>query len=297
MRNVIPRATLAPGLLAAGLLLAGGPALAIGPPTAPRPVPDVTYPIVSQVTLSPEAVRQAGLGQIEVYDGPRRTVHYVAPGLSPGERSSLRDLARAENDAAYADDLLALKRRYVDSELLLEPYRRSVQQMLFGYNKESTSGLFGGGGYGGGFFPYAFANPYANGFSGGFGSYFGGGTTSVSHTLATGVGYEGPLKDAMARTIASEATPEFSAATARGVDAAMGRAASSERLAKGLGVAKSEVTPAGATTTRVILTLKSGDKVEGTPYGEDAEWFKVETSNGVVSVRKSDVTRVEERKK
>src|SRR2546429_677866 len=124
MHNAIVSVARTLGVLAAGL--SGVAALA----QAPLPVPNLPpNPVKSEVTLPPEAARPpAGVGLIEIYDGPRRTVHYVAPNLSPGERSSLNDLARVENEAAYAEDVLALKRRYIDSELTLEPYRRSVQQ-------------------------------------------------------------------------------------------------------------------------------------------------------------------------
>lgn len=302
MQHLIQRtARAALGVLAAGLLAAPAPAQVVFPLASPLPVPDVYYPIVSQVRPGPDAARLASLGQIEVYNGAQRTVHYVAPGLTEGERSALRDLERAENEAAYADDLQALKRKYVDSELLLEPYRRFMQERFWGYNKQMTSGLFGGGGYGnpgwGGYYPYAYNSPYSLGWGGQWGSYFGGGITDVSFTLGTGVGYEGPLKDAMARGIAAEATPEYGTAAARAANAALGRAAAtSDRLARGLGVAQSDVRPATG-APRIVLTLKSGDKVEGTLYGEDADWFRVETPTGTTSVRKADVSRVEMPKK
>src|SRR5258708_5025957 len=134
MRKAIVRAARLVGVV--GGCLSG--AIATAP--APRPVPDgPTYPVQSQVTLPPDAARPpGGVGPIEIYNGPNRTVHYVAPTLSPSERSALRDLARAENESAYADDLLALKREYVGSERALEPYRRSIQQQLYGFSTEST---------------------------------------------------------------------------------------------------------------------------------------------------------------
>jgi hypothetical protein len=78
----------------------------------------------------------------------------------------------------------------------------------------------------------------------------------------------------------------------------MGRVAASEPLAKSFGLTGSKVVPAAATTpSRVILKLKSGGKVEGTMVGDDADWFRVETATGTVSVRKSEVTQVEMPKK
>jgi hypothetical protein len=298
MRNTMVRGLV---VLTAGLLGTAAPAqapLRIFPGQSPLPVSDLPpQPVKSQAVLAPEAARPpAGVGRIEVYNGPWRTVHYV-PGsdASPGERSALNDLARTENEEAYAGDLLALKREYVESERQLEPYRRFLQQQLYGYSTSSTYSAFVGGG---GSFGVPYGGDYAYGT--GWGPSFGGGAeTTVSKGLAgNGLGYEGPLKEAMARQIAAEANPEYAATAARARDLALGRVASSERLAKGFGLDRSAITPAAATTpSRIVLTLKSGEKLEGTLYGEDAEWFRVDTATGTVSVRKGDVTRVEVPKK
>jgi hypothetical protein len=77
----------------------------------------------------------------------------------------------------------------------------------------------------------------------------------------------------------------------------MGRVAASDRLAKGFGLQRSGVAPAAVSTTRVTLTLKNGDKVEGVMTSEDPDWFRVDTGSGTVSVRKSEVTRVDVPKK
>jgi hypothetical protein len=287
MRNVIGNATRTLAVLAAGL--AGNAARAQAPlPGSYVPAP----PVLTKETLSADAARPpAGAGRIEVYNGPQRTVHYVAPHLSPGEQAALDDLARAENESAYADELLALKRSYVDSELLLEPYRRSIQQQLYGYSTSSTYSGFVNGGY----FPYVGT---AYGYDPGGPSYFGGATTTVSRSLANGVGYEGPIKDAMARKIAADAGPDYAVGAARAKGIALGHVATSERLAKGFGLSGSNVVPAAAAVApRVILTLKNGDKVEGTLSGEDNDWFRVDTTTGTVSVRKADVNRLEMPKK
>jgi hypothetical protein len=298
MRNAIVSAARTAAVLASGLL---GTAATAQQPLAPLPVSDQPkYPIKSQVTPSPDVARPpVGVGRIEIYEGPRRTVHYVAPNLSPGEQAALRDLARAENEAAYADEMLALKRLYVDSERTLEPYRRFIQQQLYGFSTSSTySGYVSGGfgGYGGGNYPYAFDNAYGGGGYGG--GYFGGASTSVSRSLANGMGDEGVMKSAMAREIASQATPEYAGATARDLGVATGRIASSDQLAKGFGIARSNVLPAAAPSpAHIVLTLKGGEKVEGTVYGEDTDWFRVDTPTGTVSVRKSEVSKVEMPKK
>jgi hypothetical protein len=288
MRNTMVKASRALAVLAGSLSGLAAPA------QAPLPVSYLpSHPVVSKATPAPEAAKPpAGAGRIEVYDGPQRTVHYVAPDLSPGEQAALSDLARTENEAAYADELLALKRSYVDSELLLEPYRRSIQQQLYGYSTTSTySGYVSSGGY----YPYVGWSGYGYG---GDPSYFGGATTTVSRSLANGVGYEGPLKDAMARKIAADAGPEYADGAARAKSVALGRIAGSERLAKSFNLTGSNVVPAAAISApHITLTLKSGEKVDGTLYGEDADWFRVDTASGTVSVRKADVNRVEMPKK
>jgi hypothetical protein len=300
MRNAFMSGVRTVGVLAAGLLGAAAPA------QGPLPVSDQPrYPIVSQVTPSPDVARPpAGVGRIEIYEGPRRTVHYVAPNLSPSEQAALNDLARAENETAYANELLALKRLYVDSERTLEPYRRFIQQQLYGFSTDSTSSGFvssGFGGFGGGgFFPYVFGdNAYGNGWGNGWGgSLFGGTTTTTSRSLANGMGDEGVMKAAFARQIASQASPEFAADAARGMGVAMGRVAASEPLAKSFGLNRGNIAPAAAATApRIVLTLKNGEKVDGTLYGEDADWFRVDTATGTVSVRKSEVSKVEMPKK
>jgi hypothetical protein len=294
MRNAIVRAAVSVGVLASGLFGASAPA------QAPRPKPD-SPPLPVVLPASDRARLPAEVGQIEIYNGPRRTVQYVAPSLSAGEQASLRDLARAENEAAYANEALALKRSYVDSERLLEPYRRSIQQRLYGFSSSSSFSGYASGGYGGygayggyGYAPYAYSNPYSRGWGG---SFYGGETTDVSHSLANGMGDEGVMKQAMASQIASQATPDYAQGAGRAVDLAYARVASSDRLAKGFGLTRSNVVPAAAETTRMVLTLKGGEKLDGTLQGEDADWFRLETATGTVSVRKADVSRIEVPKK
>ncbi len=84
-----------------GILLAGLVAAPLSA-QAPLPVPDVMSPVRSKVTLRPGAPRGGDVAQMEILAGPTRRVRYFAPTLSPGEQNTLRDLERAENDAAYA---------------------------------------------------------------------------------------------------------------------------------------------------------------------------------------------------
>src|SRR5438067_397022 len=103
MRTVL---SLAAALVSAALLAAAATAADVKPAAAPA---------------GPEVHRMV------IVNGPTTTVHYFSVGLSTSDQAALRDLERAENDAAYADDLQALRRQYVADELQLEPHRRTVQ--------------------------------------------------------------------------------------------------------------------------------------------------------------------------
>src|SRR5262249_44617829 len=158
-----------------------------------------------------------------------RTVHYFAPGLSPGEQSSLRNLERAENDIAVADALQAVRRQYVTSELVLEPYRRGAQQGQF-----SASTVNSYSSYVGWFAPSRFAYPYAvpyaypYGYTGFGDPYFAGYAGLGSPSLAApSMGDEGVLKNEMVKAMASQMTPESLAAADRRYNDALVKAASS----------------------------------------------------------------------
>jgi len=97
---------LAAALASAALLAASGAAADVKPAAAPA---------------GPEVHRMV------IRNGPTTTVHYFSVGLSASDQAALRDLERAENDAAYADDLQALRRQYVTDELIVEPHRLGLQ--------------------------------------------------------------------------------------------------------------------------------------------------------------------------
>src|SRR5205814_570134 len=102
----------------------------------------------------PESVHR-----LEVRNGiSTRTYFFAGKNLSEGEQVMLRDLERAENEAGYARDLLALRRDYVDSERLFEPERRGTLELLYGRNFSATGfGTFGAG-YGDS--PYGYVPPF-----------------------------------------------------------------------------------------------------------------------------------------
>lgn len=279
MRSVL---TSSAALLSAALLAAAAPAADVKPAAAPA---------------GPEVHRML------ILNGPTASVHYFSAGLSPGDQAYLRDLERTENDAAYADDLAALRRTYVADELVNAPQRAVAQQGLYGKSitrdYEGYSTAAGWPGYGYGAYPYAY--PYFTGY-GGYGGVagaaFSGSSSTINQSLAFGVGDEGALKTAMAPVIAGQANAEFAAAAGRAYTTALNHAASSEGLRTALNLNKGGVAAAGNEPARkVTLMLKGGDKVEGVITDEDADWITVDNGTDEVSVRKADVGRIDRHKK
>jgi hypothetical protein len=222
--------------------------------------------------------------RMEIYEGPNRTVHYFA--TAPGDRAAAWDLQRAENEWQYVMDLQALKRQYINSERILEPQRRYVQEQLYGTSiSYGTSNLNAGYGYGWGYgypgYVYPYAYPYFNGGYGtpGFSASLASTNTFVTRSLAYGMGDEGKLKDAMVQVIAQQAaSPEYLVQAARHYAAAVDHAG----------------TAPAVTAASVTLTLKGGDRVAGLKMREDGDWYVIDQGGGhEVRVRKSEVSRMD----
>jgi hypothetical protein len=267
---------------------------------------------------------QPGVYRMEIFSGPNRTVRYFGTGVSPGEDTSLRELERTENELTYARELLAVKKAYAESERLLEPHRREVQQQLYGISTTQTS--FGGFGFPGGLYGglgafgrnYGFANagyPYlaaAPGYAyAGYGSYlypaagglFGtlGGTSTVTRSLANGVGSEGAVKDAMAITMARQATPEFAASIEAGHERALVRLSDDKAMRTVLGLPKpprgGDIRAVNFERGPVIVTLKTGEKVVGNKMEEKGEWIIVTGNGQTTRLRAGEVVRIDEKTK
>jgi len=246
--------------------------------------------------------------QMEIYNGASRTVRNFANDLSPGETASLSDLERLENEASFAQEVLALKNQYVSGERLLEPQRRLVQQELYGRTITQTNfgALTTGVGYG-----YGYGSPaYA---VGGFGYYrpaaygtaIAGERSTETRSLADGVGDEGVLKTALAGVIAKQAVPGYAATVTKDYRAAISDAALSPRLQAGLSLPGTDVvrkennairaaefeTPA---SDRVTLTLMNGKKIVGTTLDEGKEWITIKRQDGGTSrFRLSQVVQID----
>jgi hypothetical protein len=236
---------------------------------------------------------EPGQHRMVIYNGTTRTVHYFVDGASPSELATLRDLERAENEAAVSDQLLALRREYVSNERFLENRRQNVQQLLYGYSTDFTTGYYGGAGYG-------FGYPYYGGYA-----VAPGGGASTSLSLAYGVGDEGALKTAMSRTLAEQATPEHTARANRDLNVALARTGeSSGPVRAAVGVAdKGGIRPATYREeddgfhlpkkgSAVTLTTKQGEKVEGTVVSESGSWVTLDTKAGTRMLAKSNVIDV-----
>src|SRR5262249_954717 len=113
---------------------------------------------------------------------------------------------------------------------------------------------------------------------------------TVSRNLAYGVGYEGAMRNEMARTIAAQAGPDYAAGIARGYSNAVANAADYPRLRSGLGL---PVAGPDQPPRKVTVVLKAGaEKIEGNLIREDADWIRVETATEEVDIRKADVARI-----
>jgi len=236
------------------------------------------------------------VARIEIYNGATRTVNYVAPDLSPGEALSLREMERLENETGYLRDLSALKREYAASERQLEPYRRLVQQQLYGISISDTAtssfvsypaGAWGRGGWG-----------WAGGYGMGVPAV-GGNTSAVTHSLANGMGDEGVMKSAMALAIAQQSTADYASTVDRAYDRAMARVSASPALRASLRLPErresGSIRTAGSEeASPVVLTLKNGDKVRGTKMEEKGNWLVVTMpGNRTLRLRESEVVRIE----
>jgi hypothetical protein len=289
---------------AAVLLGAAVAAPAFGQGARPAAPPPAVKPAVQET--------EPGAHKMVIYEGPNRTVRYFGGGSS-GEQAALLDLERAENDMTYLQNIRGLLRQYVNDERILQPQRLYVQEQLYGtqiaYNQSSLLGAYGFGfpGYGN---PYPYVNAYGPYTAGGFGygyggglmGYLGSGSTQVVRSLQFGMGDEGRLKDALAQVIAQQAaSPDYAAGVTRNYNTALANVARSDRLAKGLNLPRAEGVPAAGTPDQpgkgkpaaVTLTLKGGDKIEGSSMKEDGDWYVVDTAGKEVRVRKSEVTRID----
>jgi hypothetical protein len=264
------------GCLAAALVLASA---------APAPAQNIKPAVDEKPAVQDQ---QAGrVYRIEIFNGPVRSVHYVAPGASPSEELALRELARAGNEIELVDQLQALRMQYVIDEQALEARRRAVQSVLYGQAIQSSSfGAYAmGAAYGPGYYSY----PYYG--AGAVAPYFQyGSSVSVLQNAALGVGDEGCIKGALAPVLARQASPEYAVQAYQAYNASLSNAVALLNRGRAPGVPA--VGPEIIKPRVATVTLKGGEKIEGRLLREDPEWVVVDTGMEEVRVRPSEVVRI-----
>jgi hypothetical protein len=259
--------------------------------------------------VPPAKTTEAPAGSVHrmvILQGPNRSVHYLTSGtISTRDRLAAFDLERAENDLTYVHDLQRLKQQYVNSERILEPQRRYVQEQLYG--TQITYGgsnlYYGNYGYGGRrYYPYAYGSyGYLGGFGGGFGGVLGSSYYNAVRSLQYGMGNEGVMKNSLVQVIAHEATADYAAAAVRNYQAAAGRAAASPLLSRELSLradasAPAPTEPAFKKDSKVTIWV-GNDKYVGTVLDDRPEWVVLQTDKAEVTIRKAGITRSEVQRK
>lgn len=262
-------------------------------------------PVWAQKMKKADISQPPDVYRMEIYNGSARTVHYVTPSyLSPSETAMLREVERSENEIALNDTLFAVRMQYAVNEQALEAKRRTMQELLYGYNREENStyamGASGpavgtGGMYYGGY-PGLWGYGWGGNAWGGYAGYSG----TTNHTLAVGAGMnEGAIKNELARSLASPMLTEQGALAYRNYQAALKRLEEYPRLAAifdqpDVGVRRGS--KAGFEPTSDVLYLKDGSAIGGKIVKEDADWVTIETmvdkAKRTEKVRMTEVIRI-----
>jgi len=111
---------------------------------------------------------QDGMHRLVIHNGKTTTVAYFGK-----DEAAARERARRENEAALADDVLAVRRQYVANESVLEARRHAVKMLLYGYTTSYPTSLFASAQFPG----WCGAYPWC-----GCG-YYGAGLGSTTHSL------------------------------------------------------------------------------------------------------------------
>jgi hypothetical protein len=294
---------------------------------APKPPPGVR-PVADEGGQS--------VYKIDVYQGPNRSVHYVTTAdLPSSDRAAIDELQWAENERIFVQQLQRLRQQYVNSERILEPQRRYVQELLYGSTITSSWGgvAWGGGGYpglwGGGYGGHPglwtggprFGTGYFGGYGGwggwpgaGWGGY-GGNVSTMTRSLANGMGNEGVMKNSISPVIAQLASPDYAQTVLRNYNNAVARAASSDRLWKepvvrevygvrgkpGEGIKpaahRSDVPDLPPGTPITLFVKGANEPIKGNVVEVNADWITVRSGKTVHTVRLSEVNRYETEKK
>jgi hypothetical protein len=247
---------------------------------------------------------QEKVHRLEIYNGPMRTVHYYVEGLSMGERASLSDLQRLENEVAFTDQLAALRQQYIRDERELQRRRAVVQNLLYGTSTTYATGFYPGAVWVGGY-PYGYGLPLSYAYPNVVTTaalYPIGSVGTTTQSLLFGIGDEGVIKTEMARVLASQASPQYAALARQEYLTALDRASNDPKLGRVLGLKKGDVAlaefarvvPPGmglSAGDQVSLTARDGKTIDGKFVRETGDWVTVDTGKEQVTVRKSEITR------
>jgi small nuclear ribonucleoprotein (snRNP)-like protein len=117
--------------------------------TAPGQVP-VQVGRADVTNLEAAHIRPAGQGKaetepeihrIEIIEGGRTTVRYVAPALSPSEMTHLKEIERAENEVARLEALNALGQQVIVGEEAVEASRQRALKNFYDYSSFTSLGF------------------------------------------------------------------------------------------------------------------------------------------------------------
>jgi hypothetical protein len=260
------------------------------------------------------AMPRGDVFRMEINNGATQTVRYYGTDLTPREATTLRELEQLENEISYARNLQALKTQYIAEERTLAIQRAQTQQQVYANvaygwplrgSLVATSVPF----LDGRFFRTGLVGldfPLLGGFIGGNG-FVGNGFLGRS-LLASAVLDDGPIQNAVASTVARQATPEYMASLDRAYDRVAMQASASpslrvafkmpsveearrERGAVRQAAGEEDDAPA---SSAVMLTLKDGEKVAGSKMRETKDWIIIQKmGGGEARYRPSEVVRIE----
>jgi hypothetical protein len=219
---------------------------------------------------------------MEIWNGSSRSVHFFSQGASTGDETALRDLQRAENDLALANDVQSLRRQYLmNQRVLAQRLNESIASWAPNYGVAVSPSWYD---------PYGTMGvgaPYQNVASAGVGPYMYG-QFGPAPSPGLGTGLEGVLGDEFSRSLAQMITPQATTNALRAYDSAVTRVADS-KLGSKIGLVKRERTIGPAVT---LILKKDNEKISGNLVSEDDTWITVETAKEEVSIRKADVDRI-----
>jgi hypothetical protein len=85
---------------------------------------------------------QPEIQEVEIIEGDRKRITYVAPNLSPGEMARLRDIETAEEGVARAESLAAFRQEFIHNARDVVAKRAEAERQFYNYSALSSLGFF-----------------------------------------------------------------------------------------------------------------------------------------------------------